>query len=151
MKNHQLYIYISRIIVILLIAIGTLLTALIMIKGDDAMNIEPLKSQLLNPFFITAYIAIIICTLLAIISPLIQLIQNPKKLITIVIGLIGIAALWFISYSLSTKAIDPDILIKTNTPESVVRYVGAGLLFTYFIFALAIISILYSEISKAFK
>lgn len=143
--------YVSRIAVILLIAAGAFITVLIWIKGDNALKTEPLRSQILNPFMIIAYIAVIFCAFLAIIFPIIQLIQYPKRAITIVIGIAGIAVLWFISYSLSTGAVDPDILIKNNTSESVAKYVGAGLICTYIIFGITIVSALYSEISKAFK
>ena len=142
---------VSRIAVILLIAAGAFITILIWIKGDDALKTEPLRSQILNPFMLIAYVAIIFCAFLAIIFPIIQLIQYPKRAITIIIGIAGIAVLWFISYSLSTGAVDPDVLIKNNTTESVAKYVGAGLICTYIIFGIIIVSALYSEISKAFK
>jgi len=143
--------YVSRIAVILLIAAGALLTILIWYKGDSALATEPGRSQLLNPFMILAYIAIIFCAFLAIIFPVIQLIQYPKQAISIIIGLGSIALLWFISYSLSTGTVDPDVLIKNNITESVAKYVGAGLICTYIIFGLAIATALYSEISKAIK
>jgi O-antigen ligase len=143
--------YVSRIAVILLIAAGVFITILIWIKGDDALKTEPLRNQILNPFMIIAYVAIIFCAFLAIIFPLIQLIQNPKRALTILIGIAAIAGLWFVSYSLSTGSVDPDFLIKNNTTESVARYVGAGMICTYIIFGATIIAALYSEISKAFK
>ncbi len=143
--------YISRIAVILLIASGAIISILVWFKGDEAIQTEPLRSQILNPFLIIAYIATIFCAFLALVFPAIQLIQSPKKALRILIGIVVIALLWFISYSLSTGTLDADFLLKNNTSDKVARYVGAGLICTYIIFGITIISAIYSEISKALK
>ncbi len=151
MNRDKILKYVSRISVILLISIGAFFTILVWIKGDYAVAVEPLRSKILDPFIITAYVAAIFCALFVIIFPLAQIIKSPKKTLKILIGIVAVVLFWYIIYTLSTGPVDPDILVKTGTSEKVARYVGAGLICTYIIFGIAILTTIYCEISKKFK
>ena len=100
-----------------------------------------------------AYILILITLIAAIVFPLIAVISNPKALIRLVIVLAGFAVLVVVSY-----------LMASDTAMEIIGYDGTGnsdpgtlkmvdtvLFVTYMLFGLALGSILYAIISKAFK
>ena len=100
-----------------------------------------------------AYILILITLIAAIAFPLIALISNPKALIRLLIVLGGFAVLVVVSY-----------LFASDTAMEIIGYDGTGnsdpgtlkmvdtvLFVTYMLFGLALGSILYAIISKAFK
>jgi len=100
-----------------------------------------------------AYILILITLIAAIAFPLISVISNPKALIRLLIVLGGFAVLVVVSY-----------LFASDTAMEIIGYDGTGnsdpgtlkmvdtvLFVTYMLFGLALGSILYAIISKAFK
>jgi hypothetical protein len=102
---------------------------------------------------IWAYILVIITMLAAIVFPLIAVISQPKALIRLLLVLAGAAVLVVVSY-----------LLSRDTPIEIIGYTGTGnsdpgtlkmidtvLFITYMLFGLALGSILYAIISRAFK
>ncbi len=100
-----------------------------------------------------AYILILITLIAAIVFPLIAVISNPKALIRLLIVLAGFAVLVVVSF-----------LFASDTAMEIIGYEGTGnsdpgtlkmvdtvLFVTYMLFGLALGSILYAIISKAFK
>ena len=100
-----------------------------------------------------AYVLILITLIAAIVFPLIAVISNPKALIRLLIVLAGFAVLVVVSY-----------LLASDTAREIIGYDGTGnsdpgtlkmvdtvLFVTYMLFGLALGSILYAIISKAFK
>ena len=94
-----------------------------------------------------------ITALAAIIFPLISILTNPKGLIRLGIVLVGAGVLVLISY-----------LMASGTPLDIIGYEGTGnsdpatlkmvdtvLYVVYILFGMALTSILYAIISKAFK
>ena len=100
-----------------------------------------------------AYILVLLTAIAAIVFPLIAVISHPKALIRLLIVLAGAAVLVVVSYLLSNdKPID--IIGYTGTGNSdpgTLKMIDTVLFITYMLFGLALGSILYSVVSRAFK
>ena len=100
-----------------------------------------------------AYILILITLIAAIVFPLIAVISNPKALIRLLIVLAGFAVLVVVSYLLASDTAMEIIGYEGtgNTDPGTLKMVDTVLFVTYMLFGLALGSILYAIISKAFK
>jgi hypothetical protein len=100
-----------------------------------------------------AYILVLITAIAAIVFPLIAVISHPKALIRLLIVLAGAAVLVVVSYVLSNdKPIDIIGYTGTgNTDPGTLKMIDTVLFITYMLFGLALGSILYSVVSRAFK
>ena len=130
---------------IILIAIAAIYQIVVFYQGDA------LSDSVLDGYFWVAYIAFGMSALFAILFPIIQTISNPKDAVRSLIGLVVIVALWFVAYALADNAFTPAQLEKMETTVETSRMVGAGLIYTYFIFVLAVLAIIYASISNLFK
>ena len=102
---------------------------------------------------IWAYLLILITLIASVVFPLIAVISNPKALIRLLAVLAGAAVLVVISYLLS-KDTPIDIIGYTGTDNSdpgTLKMIDTVLFVTYMLFGLALASILYAIISRAFK
>ncbi len=102
---------------------------------------------------IWAYILLILTAIAAIIFPLISVFANPKGLIRLVAVLAAVAVIVVVAYLLSS---DKPINIigytgTANRDPGTLRMVDTTLFVTYALFGLALLSILYSVIARAFK
>jgi len=100
-----------------------------------------------------AYILVILTLIASIVFPLISVISHPKALIRLVAVLAGAAVLIVISYALS-KDTPIEIIGYTgtdNSDPSTLKMIDTVLFITYMLFGLALASILYAIISRAFK
>jgi len=133
-------------IAIILILIATAYQIAVLYQGDDSVT-----ESILNGYFLTAYIAFGISVVLALLFPVLQIISNPKGAVRTLIIVAVAVVLWFIAKGLATNNFTPEELeLKKITAETAVT-VGAGLIYTYVVFGLAILSILYASISNIFK
>ncbi len=100
-----------------------------------------------------AYFLILITLIAAIVFPLVAVISNPKALIRLLIVLAGFAVLVVVSYLLSSDTAMEIIGYDGtgNTDPGTLKMVDTVLFLTYMLFGLAVGSILYAIISKAFK
>ena len=100
-----------------------------------------------------AYILILITLIAAIAFPLVAVISNPKALIRLLIVLAGFAVLVVVSYLLASDTAMEIIGYEGtgNTDPGTLKMVDTVLFVTYMLFGLALGSILYAIISKAFK
>lgn len=102
---------------------------------------------------IWAYILVIVTLIAAIVFPLIAVIFHPKALIRLLLVLAGAAVLVVVSYVLS-KDTPIEIIGYTGTGNSdpgTLKMIDTVLFITYMLFGLALGSILYAIISRAFK
>jgi hypothetical protein len=102
---------------------------------------------------IWAYILIFITLVASIAFPLVAVISNPKALVRLLLVLAGAAVLVVISYLLSNGS-PIEITGYTGTDNSnpaVLKMIDTVLFVTYMLFGLALASILYAIISRAFK
>lgn len=112
---------------------------------------ETPSDSVMNGYFTVGYIAFGLSALFAIIFPVFQLFSNPKAAVRTLITLVLLVALGFVAYSMAGNSFSPAELEKMKTTAQISRLVGAGLIYTYFIFVLAVLAIIYAAISRIFK
>ncbi|MDP6909367.1 MAG: hypothetical protein QF371_07675 [Flavobacteriales bacterium] len=100
-----------------------------------------------NYGIIIAYILLAVAVLAAIVFPLIHFVKNPKNAKGALIGVVALVVVVGISYALSSDVNPSNMEI---TPEGA-KQVDTGLFAFYILAGLAIISLIYSEVSKFFK
>ncbi|MBD8490421.1 hypothetical protein IFO69_16840 [Echinicola sp. CAU 1574] len=99
-----------------------------------------------------SYLLIGLGILFAIVMPLIKSIDNPKSLLKIGVGVIGVAVLFFIAYSVSGDEVLPKFAVEPfNLTPGASKAVGGVLLTTYILFFLSLVGIVFTEISKIIK
>lgn len=102
---------------------------------------------------IWAYILVVLTLIASIVFPLIAVLSNPKGLIRLGAVLAGTAVLVIVSYLLSSDT-PIDIIGYTGTDNSdpaTLKMIDTVLFVTYMLFGLALASILYAIVSRAFK
>ena len=102
---------------------------------------------------IWAYILVLLTLIASIVFPLISVFSNPKALIRLSAVLAGAAILVVISYLMS-KSTPIEIIGYTGTDNSdpgTLKMIDTVLFVTYILFGMALASILYAIISRAFK
>jgi hypothetical protein len=97
------------------------------------------------------YFLVIFTAVITILFPLVHLITSPRSSIKIFIGIGVMVVLAIVAYSLSTVGMTDLQLEKLEVTAATAKYVGAGLIFTYILAALAVLSIIYAGISKIIK
>lgn len=106
-----------------------------------------------NLYILWAYALTGLAVGFTIIFPVIQMISNPKNAKKSLLGVLALAAVVVVSYALASGEllgiIDPE-LIHYDVP-STLKYAGMMLNSIYVLAALAIITMVYSEVSKIFK
>ncbi len=145
---------ISRYVLYALMAISVVLIMLFFfggyVEGTKGTNFaEPLNT---NIALIWAFVLFLIALITALVFPLAFLIMNPKRAVKFLIILGVVAVFIFIAYQLgSDKLLN---LINYNGPDNVpktLKLVDTGLILTYTLMIIALVSILYNEVSKMFK
>ena len=90
----------------------------------------------------------ILATLIAAFS---NILLKPKGSLKILLILAIMVVVAIVSYFLSTNEFTAAQLEKMQINETTSRIVGAGLFFTYFLAAVALLAIVYSAVSRMFK
>ncbi len=100
-----------------------------------------------------AYILTLLTAIIAIVFPLIQMASSPatmvRTLIVLVIVAVIIGGAYLLGSGVPLKI--PGYAGTDNSNPHVLKLVDMGLISTYFIFGLTLLSIVYSEISRYFK
>ncbi|UII24575.1 hypothetical protein LVD15_14715 [Fulvivirga maritima] len=86
----------------------------------------------------------------AIVLPLINSFSNPKSLLKSAIGVVGIAVLFLITWSVAGNEVT-NRYIEFGVNESSSKLVGGVLLLMYVLFGIACVGIVITEINKALK
>jgi len=121
--------------------------------GDVTSGWEYLLYFRTDIALVWAYLLILITLIASVVFPLISVISNPKALMRLLAVLAGAAVLVVISYVLA-KGTPIDIIGYTGTDNSdpgTLKMIDTVLFVTYMLFGLALGSILYAIISRAFK
>ena len=140
---------ILRIALIVLLALSAIICVMFYAGGEN-INGQP---KFTNLFMIWAAILTGLTVGITIILPVIQMIMNPKNAKKGLIGVVALAVVIAIAYGLSSGellGITNAELIEYDTP-STLRYAGMMLNSIYVLAILTIVSMIYSEVSKAFK
>jgi len=98
-----------------------------------------------------AYILVVITFVLLLGFPIIHIIRDPKSGKQALIGVGGFAVLFFISYFFASYSISADYYEKANITPAISKIIGGALIMTYVIFAISILTLIFSSVGKLFK
>ena len=145
---------IISIILYVLMGVSIVLVALFyfgkVVPGTEGTNME--EPVITGKILVWAAILVVITAGLALIFPIINLVTNIKSAKRGLFTLLGVAVLIFIAYTLASNEVlkIPGYTGTDNVPGTL-KIAGTGLFTTYILAGLAVLSILYSEISTYFK
>jgi NADH:ubiquinone oxidoreductase subunit 6 (subunit J) len=98
------------------------------------------------------YALAIIGTVLSIVMPLLKSLDDPKGLVKSGAGILGLAVLFFIAYSISGNEVAPKFEGEPfNLTAGMSQTIGGMLVTTYVLTIITIMSIVVSELLKAVK
>ncbi len=97
------------------------------------------------------YILLVITAVITVIAPLIYLLLNLKSSVKFLITFGLLIVLGIIAYAIAGNEFTALQLEKMETTTETSRMVGAGLIFTYILACLTILSIIYASITRIFK
>ena len=99
-----------------------------------------------------SYLLAVVGTILSIVMPLLKSLDDPKGLMKSGLGVLGLAVLFFISYSLSGNEVLPKFEGSPfNLTPGLSQFIGGMLVMTYILTVVAIVSIVVTELTKAVK
>ena len=96
------------------------------------------------------YALIAVAAIGAVVFALINIVSKPGGLVRAAIGIGALVGLFFVSYALTSGEVSAAERARGLT-EGTARLVGAALVMFYIAFVLAILALIYSEITKAFR
>ncbi|NVJ86274.1 MAG: hypothetical protein HWE15_08205 [Algoriphagus sp.] len=103
-------------------------------------------------FLYVGYGLVIFGAFFAIVMPLIKSLDNPKSLLKTVVGIVAIAVLFFIAYSVSSNEVLPKFEAEPfNLTPTGSQFVGGMLITTYILAIVALVGIVFTEFNKAIK
>jgi hypothetical protein len=143
----KIILNVFKAISLILIGLAVILQIVVLVKGEDGL----VGSSVLDNFARLAYVALAIAAILAILFPILFMIQNPKNALKVLIGLAGFVVIGFICYSVATNSFNIVQLEELETTAEVSKSVGAALYFTYIVGGIAVVSIIFSGIAGLFK
>ncbi len=97
------------------------------------------------------YALIGICVIGILIFAVARIVSHPGAAKNSLIGIVGLIVLAVLAYLLSTGDDANGIFADLNVEEGTSHRVGAGLVTLYLLMGLAVISILYNEVTRLFK
>lgn len=109
-----------------------------------------MEQDFVDIMIIVAYALLGLAALAAIILPLINAIGNPRSLITGAIGLVVILIVFGIGYSVAGSEVTATYS-KFGIDAGMSKYIGGIISTTYMLLVIAIIGIVFTEISKIFS
>ncbi len=96
------------------------------------------------------YALVGIAAVAAVVFSLLNIVTKPGGLVRAAIGVGALVVLFFVSYALSGSDLTA-AQRATGLTENAAKMIGAALIMFYIAFVLAIIALVFSEITKAFK
>ena len=149
---------IAQVFYWVLLAVSVLLIVLFYAKNGDVNPEDSWSKQnadfgpTLNYYIYWAYILVGLALFFTLVFPLVNMIGNPKSGLKTLISLVILGGLLFLGYQLGDGTIMdiPGYTGADNVPERL-KLTDMGIYTMYFMFAGAILAIVYSTISKVLK
>ena len=110
-----------------------------------------MEQIIVNVGIIIAYILIVIGVVSAVVFPLINAVSQPQSLVKSGIGILAIAVVFGIGYALSDSGLTAKFIQSGVETEGLSKMIGGALTMVYLLMGVALIGIVYTEFSKAFK
>lgn len=158
MKQHQLLFRISNYFFYALMGVSIVLTVIFYLNTGKINPDDPLTTQIsqigpvLNTFTLWAILLGGMAVLFAIGFPALQIITNPKSGIKVLLSVAALAIAMFVAYSLGDDTILT--IAGYNGPDNIptrLKMTDMILFSVYGMTVIAVLAILYGEISKLFK
>ncbi|NNC83408.1 MAG: hypothetical protein HKN79_07510 [Flavobacteriales bacterium] len=138
---------IGTIVKVAIALAGAVLCFLIMANSSD---IEAGDDQsYVNGALTVTYIAMLLCVGAALLFGLVYFLKNIRNSKGLLFGLVGLAVVAFVSYSLSDAQASPELMAKYS--ESTLQMSGAGIYLTLLLLGIGVAAALFSEVTKIFK
>jgi hypothetical protein len=96
------------------------------------------------------YALFFIAVVAAVVLPLLQAVKSPGAFLKSLYGIIALVVIFVIAYAISSNAVKPGWAVL-GISEGVSKLIGAGLIVFYVTIVVAILGLIYSEVTKAFK
>jgi hypothetical protein len=146
---------ITKMILIVLLALsvvsGLIFYGLFDFNRTLDMMMDDLNNPYMNEIFYWSAILSGIIVLITILSPIYNIILNPKNGKVILFSIGAFAVVILISYALDDNEFSEYELEKLKTTAEVSSYIGMGLYTTYITFGITVLSIIYASLVKLFK
>ena len=110
-----------------------------------------MEQIVVNVGLIVAYVLVGLGIVLAIVFPLINAISQPKLLVKAGLGLVGVIVVFGIGYALSDAGTSARFIQYGVDTPALSQGIGGALIMVYLLMGLAIVGIVVTEFSKAFK
>ncbi len=141
---------IIRYATIALMVIAAIFEILIISKGDETVaTTASLQDSLIGPFLSLSYVSVLIPAALALIFPIVHLLDNPKSAKGILIGVGALIVVVGLAYAISPSTVESSF--PQGTTEGTSKWVSTGLNTFLFLSIIAVGSIVYTEVSRLFK
>lgn len=138
---------IFKIVSFIFIALAVVMQVMILVVGEDGIR----ESSVLNNYVLLGYAGLGLTAFLAIIFPIISLIQNPKNALKLIAALAVFGVIGFICYSIADNSFNIVRLGELKTTVEISKMVGAALYFTYIVGGLTVLTVIFSGISGIFR
>lgn len=125
----------------LALAVSVATVALLPIMGEPSVGI----------MLSWAYILLLLTVAVTILLPAINMIKDPKSGMTVLLGFLAIAAISLVCFFLAPSDALPNSAGGVFDNWAELKLVGAGLTVTYIAMAIAVVVIVFGEITKVFK
>jgi len=106
-----------------------------------------MEQDFVDIIIIVAYALIGLAVIAVIVLPIINAIGNPKSLVSGAIGLVAILVVFGIGYSVAGSEVTATYS-KFGIDAGLSKYVGGMISTTYILVVIAVIGIIYTEVSK---
>ncbi len=149
-KTKKLTVYLSWALMAITLIFAILFYFGGVVKGTDGTRYE--EPLITNSFILYTYILVAITVLLTLFFTIRALVLNPKglKLALMAFGIVAVLIVIAALLADDTVLNLPHYKGKGNVPRTLL-WTDIGLYVAYFLAGLAVVAILYSEISKYFK
>jgi membrane protease YdiL (CAAX protease family) len=147
--NKEKITIVIRYVTYVLMVLAVVFEGLILFHGDEKLAQDGgLQGSVLAPFIGLSYGSVLFPAGLALIFPIIHLLDNPKTAKGILIGVGALLGVFVIAYLVSSSAIDG---LPEGTSEGTSKWVSTGINTFYLLSLIAVGSIVYTEVSRFFK
>ena len=128
------------------------ITMIMLLSSDETELVETIRYSSASNFgLFGVYFLGIGSALLALMLPLLSMLNEPKKLIAPLAGVGALVVIYFISYAFADSYAPPKLVEDFQLTEGESKMVGGAIITMYILVIGAVVSAVYSEISNAFK
>ena len=145
-------IKITRILSYVFMVLAAIFLVLVWAYGDDVIETNlKVQGNVLSLGFISTYLLVGLCAIMAIGFPIFFILRNPKTAIRVLIILGSFIAVAAITYALSSGNIEGDVYQKFEITSPGSKRIGAAIVLTYILGIGAIVAMVWSGISSIFR